>query len=74
MAQPSGTIKVDNKNLLNDLLFDNNGQNIYTRPTYLLNDDPYLQPISDLDDTRRIYAETPTFAKEEEDIYRLVSC
>ena len=70
MAQHSGTIKVDNKNLLNDLLFDNN--DIYSGPVYksALNKDPFIVPNLDVDDTRRIYAETPTFAKEEEDIYR----
>ena len=69
----NGTIRIDNKSLLDDLLFDNNGQSYHN----FINDDSlYHRPLPTVpiaaEDPLRIYAETPTFAKEEEDLYRWV--
>ena len=55
-----GTIQIDNKSLLDELL-DN--QRLEKQRSNLL--------LSNVD-VRKIYVETPTFAKEEEDMYRLV--
>lgn len=60
-----GTIQIDNKTLLEDLLDDNiaanNPQNHNVKE---------LSQISRNLDVRKMYLESPTFAKEEEDLYR----
>jgi hypothetical protein len=60
----NGVIKIDNKNLLQDLLYDNRSNN-----NLLNNNDSYNRNIQN-ENTRKILLESPTFAKEEEDIYR----
>jgi hypothetical protein len=53
----SDNIKIDNRYLLNEILFGGEEQE---QPSFSLN---HI-------DSRKMYVESPTFAKDEEDMYR----
>ena len=81
-----GLITIDNKNLLNDLLeldgkqdfddqydllYSNNTQNNDNQNQFMRKQSTYLAP--QLQQGRKFYVESPTFAKGEDDIYRFFS-